>query len=287
MFSNEVDGRTDGELRALLRKWRSARGKSQLNLALEAGVSQRHLSFIESGRSTPSRETLLAIAEALEIPFRERNALLLAAGYAPMYSEATWNEVEMRSITAAVGRMLRAQEPYPAVLMDRYWNVLSANEASSRFFGSFIDMHALQVRTGRRNLLHLMFDPAGMRPFIHDWENVSRSLIQRVHRESIGHVLDDRSRELLDALLAYPGVPTSKRQWEDAAVNLPMIPLSFVRGSIVLNYFSIVSIVGTPRTIASQELRIECLFPADELTEAHHLALMEQPPERGVYGRPS
>ena len=246
-----------------------------------AGVSQRHLSFIESGRSAPSRETLLAIAEALEIPLRERNALFLAAGYAPPYSEATWDEAEMRSITAAIDRLLAQQEPYPAVLLDRYWNVLSANAASPRFFGSFIDMHALQARTGRRNLLHLMFDPAGMRPFIHDWENVSRSLIQRVHREAIGHMLDDRTRELLDTLSAYPGVPTeSKGKWQDTAANLPMIPLSFVRGDIVLKYFSIVATVGTPQTIASQELRVECLFPADELTETHHVALMEQSAER-------
>jgi hypothetical protein len=223
------------------------------------------------------RETLLAIAEALEIPLRERNALLLAAGYAPMYSETAWDEAEMRSITAAVGRMLQQHEPYPAVLMDRYWNVLSANEASPRFFGSFVDIHALHVRTGRRNLLHLMFDPDGMRPFIWDWENVSRSLIRRVHREAIGHVLDENTHELLDALLAYPGVAAPPQpKSDDGAANLPMIPLSFVHDDVVLHYFSMVSTVGTPQTIASQELRVECLFPADELTEARHLALMER-----------
>jgi transcriptional regulator with XRE-family HTH domain len=276
VFSNEIDGRASGELRALLRQWRSARGKSQLSLALDAGLSQRHLSFIESGRSTPSRETLLAIAAALEIPLRERNALLLAAGYAPMYSDAAWDETEMRSIVAAVDRMLRQHEPYPAVLMDRYWNVLSANEASPRFFGSFIDLHALHVRTGRRNLLHLMFDPDGMRPFIRDWENVSRSLIQRVHREAIGHVLDDQTHELLDSLSAYPGIAVLPQQPDDAAVNLPMIPLSFVRDDVVLHYFSMVSTVGTPQTIAAQELRVECLFPADEFTEARHIALMNR-----------
>ena len=281
-MSSSQTGRGSGaDLRALMRQWRLARGKSQLDVALEAGVSQRHLSFIESGRSTPSREMVLAIADALQVPFRERNALLLAAGYAPSYSEATWDATEMRGITAAVDRMLRQQEPYPAVLMDRYWNVLSANAASPRFFGSFIDIHALQARTGRRNLLHLVFDPAGMRPFIHDWENVSRSLIQRVHREAVGHVLDERTRELLDALAAYPGVPSEPvGTRHDAAADLPMIPLSFVHGDIVLHYFSMVATVGTPRTIASQELRVECLFPADELTETHHAAIMEQALER-------
>ena len=285
MVTNELEGRVGGDLRVLLRRWRSARGKSQLYVALEAGISQRHLSFIESGRSMPSRETLLAIAEALDVPLRERNALLLAAGYAPSYSEAAWDEKEMRSITVAVDRMLQQQEPYPAVLMDRYWNVLSANAASQRFFGSFIDMHAWRARTGRRNLLHLMFDPAAMRPFIHDWESVSRSLIARVHREAVGRVIDDGTRELLDALSRYPGVPAGpKEKWEDVVVDLPMIPLTFVRGDIVLKYFSMVSTVGTPQTIAAQELRVECLFPADELTETHHVAFMEQHPQREADG---
>ncbi|MGD1065755.1 MAG: helix-turn-helix transcriptional regulator [Vulcanimicrobiaceae bacterium] len=270
----ESERHEGGEVRALLRQWRSARGKSQLNVALEAGISQRHLSFIESGRSTPSRDMLIAIAETLEMPLRERNALLLAAGYAPVYAETGWDDAVMRSITSAVDRMLRAQEPYPAVLMDRYWNVIAANAASPRFFGHFIDMHA---GTEPRNLLHLMFDPAGMRPFIHDWETASRSLIRRVHREAVGHVIDDRTRELLDALHAYPGVAREPEVTapQDAAVDLPMIPLSFVRDGIVLNYFSMVTTVGTPQTTAAEELRVECLFPADDLTEKQHLSLMQ------------
>lgn len=123
------------ELGALLRRWRSVRGKSQLDLALEAGLSQRHLSFIESGRSTPGRQKLLDLAEALDVPLRERNSLLLAAGYAPIYGDDGWNEPQMRSIKRAVDRMLRQQEPYPAILMDRYWNVLATNDATLRFFG--------------------------------------------------------------------------------------------------------------------------------------------------------
>lgn len=271
-----MDGRV-GDLRALLRRWRSTRGKSQLDVAVDSGISQRHLSFIESGRSAPSRETILAIAEALDVPFRDRNVLFLAAGYAPMYADGSWDSVDMLSITTAVERMLRQQEPYPAVLMDRYWNVLSSNAAAPRFFGEFIDIRGLQTRTGRRNLLHLTFDPAGMRPFIHDWQTVSHSLIQRVHNEAVGHVVDERTRELLDALMAYPGMTTEPDgRLENAAINLPMIPLSFVRDGAVLNYFSMVVVVGTARTIMSQELRVECLFPADELTETRHMALMQQ-----------
>lgn len=137
------------------------------------------MSFIEIGRSVPSRETLISIAEALEIPYRDRNSVLLAAGYAPMYKDAGWDEQDLRSVTEALGRMLRQHEPYPALVMDRYWNVLQTNKAAPRFFNSFVDLSARQQP---RNLLHLMFDPAGMRPFVANWEEVARTLIQRVYR---------------------------------------------------------------------------------------------------------
>src|SRR6187402_2106575 len=112
------------ELGTLLRQWRSTRGKSQFGLSLDAGVSQRHVSFIESGRSVPSRQTLISLAQALDIPLRERNTLLLAAGYAPIYSESAWNAEEMQSVTSALARMLKQHEPFPAVVMDRHWDVL-------------------------------------------------------------------------------------------------------------------------------------------------------------------
>jgi hypothetical protein len=169
--------------------------------------------------------------------------------------------------------MLRQQEPYPALLMDRYWNVISLNDATLRFFGRFIDMAARHARVGRRNLLHLMFDPAGMRPFVHDWQRVSQSLLQRVRREAVGGIADERTQELLDELLAFPQAAGTVVDTGEAA-ELPVIPLSFVKDGEVLNYFSMVSTVGTPHTIASQELRVECLFPADESTDQRHLALM-------------
>ena len=259
------------ELGDLLRGWRSARGKSQLDLSLEADVSQRHLSFIESGRSAPGRDKLMDIAEALDVPLRERNVLLLAAGYAPLYAEGGWDAPQMKRITAAVGRMLKQQEPYPAVLMDRYWNVLDTNDAAPRFFGRFIDMAA---RTGPRNILHLMFDSAGMRPFIRDWDRVSQSLLARVRREAVGRVVDPRTRELLDALATYPGAPP-RRGRRPVGDDLPMIPLSFEKEGVVLNYFSIISTVGAPTTVAAQEMRVECMFPADDATEAAHLAFLQ------------
>ncbi|OLL28918.1 transcriptional regulator [Burkholderia sp. SRS-W-2-2016] len=260
------------ELGDLLRYWRDVRGMSQLDLSLEAGVSQRQISFIESGRSVPGRDTLLTLAQTLDVPLRERNALLLAAGYAPLYSEAPWNAREMHGVTRALERMVRQHEPFPAIVMDRHWNVLMTNDAAPRFFGCFVDMAA---REGPRNMLHLIFDPHGMRPFVADWDAVSRSLLQRVYRESVGHAIDAGTRNLLDELLAYPDVP---RDWKahhgPASATLPVIPLGFVSDGVVLRYFSLVTSVGAPRNVAAQELRLECMFPADDETEARHRQLL-------------
>jgi transcriptional regulator with XRE-family HTH domain len=267
MRSSDLDTRLRNELGSLLRDWRAARGKSQYDLSLDSGVSQRHISFVESGRSVPGRQTLLDIAEALDVPLRDRNALLLSAGYAPVYPDGAWDAPEMRSVTAALKRALRQHEPFPAVVMDRYWNVLTTNEATPRFFNSFIDMAA---RKGPRNVLHLMFDPAGMRPFVANWENTAKGLFQRVYRESVGRIIDRKTKELLAALLAYPDVKPSWKQSE-ALSTLPVIPISFRKGDTIMNYFSMVTTVGTPRVVAAEELRIECLFPADETTEERHL----------------
>jgi transcriptional regulator with XRE-family HTH domain len=261
------------DLGDLLRYWRDVRGVSQLDLSLEAGVSQRQISFIESGRSVPGRDTLLILAQALDVPLRERNALLLAAGYAPVYSEAPWNAQEMHNVIRALERIVRQHEPFPAIVMDRHWNVLMTNDAAPRFFNHFIDMAS---RGGKRNMLHLMFDPQGMRPFLVDWDNVSRSLLQRVYRESVGRVIDEGTTRLLDELLAYPDVP---RDWKThpastATLTMPVIPLGFIREGVVLRYFSMVTSVGTPLNVAAQELRLECMFPADDATEAHHQQLL-------------
>ncbi|SOE92160.1 transcriptional regulator, XRE family [Burkholderia sp. D7] len=268
------------ELGLLLRQWRDMRGRSQFELSLDAGVSQRHISFIESGRSVPSRQMLMDVAQALDVPLRERNTLLLAAGYAPLYQESAWDALEMQSVCNALGRILRQHEPFPAVVMDRYWNVLMTNKSTPRLFNCFIDMAA---RKGPRNMLHLMFDPAGMRPFVANWEDVAKSLIQRVYRESVGRVIDEKTQELLTQLLAYPGVQTDWKSPRALSTvpstrTLPVIPISFIKDDQVLSYFSMVTTVGTPQTVAAQELRIECMFPADDETETRHIAMLGNVP---------
>ena len=145
------------QLGEMLRYWRHERGKSQLDLSLDTGISQRHLSFVESGRSVPSRDLLSIVSDALNIPLRERNVLLLASGYAPFYSELNVDAEQMAIVTRVIDRMLQQHEPHPALVLDRYWNVIRTNQAAPRFFGSFVD---LESRPKPRNLLDLMFDPA-------------------------------------------------------------------------------------------------------------------------------
>jgi transcriptional regulator with XRE-family HTH domain len=250
----------------LLRQWRDIRGKTQLDLSFDAGVTQKHISFIESGRSAPSRQMLLDLAQALDVPLRERNELLMAAGYAPSYSEPALDTPVMNSINKALARMLRQHEPFPAIVMDRYWNVLMTNDAAPQLFNCFVD---LAGRPAPRNLLHLMFDPQGVRPFVANWAQTARGLLARVHREALGRVIDEKTRTLLAELSQYPGV---KAEWRAPSPgdDMPMIPVTFVKDGMRLSYFSMITTVGTPQTVTAEELRLECMFPADDATEAGH-----------------
>jgi len=209
---------------------------------------------------------LLDLAQALDMPLRERNELLMAAGYAPLYSDQALDAPVMNSISKALQRMLRQHEPFPAIVMDRHWNVLMTNDAAPRLFNCFIDLTA---RPSPRNLLHLMFDPAGMRPFVANWPETARGLLGRLYREALGRVIDERTKALLAELSEYPGV---KPEWRAPSPGhtIPMIPLTFVKDGTKLNYFSMITTVGTPQTVTAEELRLECMFPADDATEAEH-----------------
>ena len=149
----------------LVRFWRQERDKSELDLSLDTGISQRHLSFVESGRSASGGNFLSIVSDPLNIPLRERNVLLLASGFAPQFSEQHIDAEQMATVTRAIERMLRQHEPHPALVLDRYWNVIRTSDAAPGFFGSFVD---LQKRPKPRNHLDMMFDPTGMRPFVEE-----------------------------------------------------------------------------------------------------------------------
>jgi transcriptional regulator with XRE-family HTH domain len=257
--------RTPAPLGTLLQYWRRVRNLSQLALAQEAGTSSRHVCFLETGRSKPSREMVLRLADTLAVPLRERNALLLAAGFAPMYHESGLDDRELAPIRAAIDAILKQQEPYPAVVMNRRWDILTTNDAATRFFGLLLDRRA---PTSAGNVLRLMFDPEGLRPCVENWEAVAQSLVRRVHREAVGGALDDQVRALLAEVLRYPGVPTSWRVPDLGRPLVPVVPVSFRQGAQTFHYFSAVTVLGTAQDVTLQEMRIECFFPLDESTAA-------------------
>jgi transcriptional regulator with XRE-family HTH domain len=250
----------------LLRHWRRVRHTSQLELATTVATTQRHVSFIESGRSQPSRQMLLRLARVLDIPIRERNQLLLAAGYAPLYREAGLESQEATQVRAAVERVLEAHEPYPAVVMDRHWNVVTTNSAAGAFFDWLLGDRELERPA---NVIRLMFDPDGLRRFVRNWDDVAEALIQRVHREAVGGFPDPETVELLERALGYPGVPSEWQLPDFRNPPLPVVPVEFEKDGLALSYFSTVTTVGTPQDAMLQEIRIESFFPSDDATAAH------------------
>jgi len=240
---------------------------------MEAGVSARHISFIETGRANPSQEMVIILATVLDVPLRERNLLLHAAGYAPLYSETSLDDPQMAQVRRALELILENQEPFGAVVFDRHWDVVMVNAAYVRFtsllLGSSHNAVAplRVISPPRPNLLHMLFDPAGWRPFIANWDMVARSLVSRVHREIVLE-RDPATRELLSAILAYPGVP---KRWSEPNFESPqdiIIPIEMRFGDQTLRFFSTIATLGSPHDITLQELRIEAFHPADEATAA-------------------
>jgi transcriptional regulator with XRE-family HTH domain len=235
-------------------------------LALRAGTTSRYVSFIESGRSQPSREMVLRLARVLDVPLRERNQLLLAAGYAPSYKETGLAAEEAAHVRVALERMLATHEPYPAVVLDRHWNVLTTNGAALAFFGWLLGDQMVEQPA---NVIRLIFDPDAIRPYVSNWDAAADALIQRVHREAIGGIPDPMTAALLDEALAYPGVPKEWRVPDLANPPLPVVPVTFEKAGLVLSYFSAVTTLGTPQDALLQEIRLESFFPADQSTAAH------------------
>ncbi|MBD1851702.1 helix-turn-helix domain-containing protein [Leptolyngbya sp. FACHB-711] len=262
----------------LLKQWRSQRGFSQLDLAVTSQVSQRHISFLESGRAKPSREMVLQLAEVLEIPLRQQNLMLTAAGFTPIHAETDLSAPEMASIRKAIDFMLRQQEPYPAIVVDRYWNLLLTNHAANRLLNAFIAPEELQAhfyRDGKVNLMRAMFHPQGFRPFVINWDDFSVHLLQRLHREAIAEGESEQSKTLLNELMSYPGIAEVWQPFTRTTQNAMLLTVHLKRGNLELEFFSTIATLGTPYDITLQELRIECLFPANDSTEHHWKQLLK------------
>ncbi|HEU4563512.1 MAG TPA: helix-turn-helix domain-containing protein [Gemmatimonadaceae bacterium] len=244
----------------LLRRWRMSRRMSQLALALEAGISARHLSYVETGKARPSRDMVARLAGTLGLPLRERNALLLAAGYAPEHPETELGTPELAPVRRALDFILAHQEPYPAFVLNRRWDVLRSNRAAERV-ARFVcggSAHA--------NMLRQFFDPADLRSVVVNWEEVAGDLIRHLHDAIAAAPSDSRLRDLLDEVLRYPGVPSRWQTPELGAAPPPVLTVVFRGNGHELRFFSTVATFGTPRDVTVEELRIECAFPADEAT---------------------
>lgn len=247
----------------LLRRWRKLRGMSQLDLALEASTSARHISFVETGRSQPSQTMVLRLAAALDVPLREQNALLRAAGYAGIYQESSLANGEMAQIQRALDFMLHKHEPYPAFVLNRYWDILKANAAMGRFMA----MLPVCPLSDPPNLLRLLLHPEGLRASIANWKEVAYGVLLRAQRESHTWGEDPRLKALLHEVAAYPGIPEAWRMPDPEAPTAPLVPIMFEHAGQRLVWFTTIATFGTPQDITLQELRIELLFPADAATE--------------------
>ena len=248
----------------LLRDWRAARGMSQLDLAMHAGFSARHVSFIETGRTQPSRQALLVLAETLEVPLRERNRLLEAGGYAHVYRHTPLAAEEMNHIRTVLQFILDRHKPYPAVVLDRYSNCLLGNGASDRMLAALVDMSLV---TDHANYLRMTFHPLGACRWIVNWDEVGWHLLDRAERE-LGHAKGDETAvALLSELRGYAGTPLRrKRQATVSAADL-LLPIHIRKDNLELRVFSTIMTLGTPQDVTLQELRVETFFPADEASE--------------------
>jgi transcriptional regulator with XRE-family HTH domain len=240
----------------LLRQWRERRRLSQLDLSIQADISTRHLSFVETGRSAPSRDMVLHLADELDVPLRDRNRLLLAAGFAPVYGESDLDAPEMAAVRDAVRKILAGHEPYPAGVVDRRWNLVDAN-ASMMMFTEGVAGHLL---TPPMNVLRVSLHPDGMAPRIINLGEWRAHLLGRLRRE-ISVTADAALMELYEELAAYPC-----EEPEPHLDNEVVVPLRLRHHDVELAFFSMVATFGTPADITVDELSIESFFPADART---------------------
>ncbi|MDQ3034606.1 MAG: helix-turn-helix domain-containing protein [Myxococcota bacterium] len=246
----------------LLRRFRGARGLSQERLADSAEVSPRHVSFLETGRAAPSREMVLVLTSALDLPLRDRNTMLVAAGYAPVYGSSPLESSELEPVRRALDHLLRAHEPFGAIVVDRDWNVLRMNQGATRMLAWA--MEGLSPPPGvLENALVATFHPEALRSRIVNWDEVAGELVERMHRELELEADEDRRARLVAMLGSLPEQPARVHTGD----HLPFLPVRFRRDDVELRLFTTLTTLGTPLDVTAQELRIESYFPADADTE--------------------
>jgi len=259
----------------LVRYWRRIRAMSQLDLASAAMTTPRYMSFLETGRSNPSREMVLRLAGALDIPLRDRNGMLLAAGFAPLFPHSELDDPALGRVTVAIGQMLDRHDPLPAVVLDRGWDLVRANHGAVCLFG---ELFAPEPIPGEANVLRLFIEPGPVRDGVANWEDVAPALLERARREAVGGVLDLTTAELVQDLRSRTEVEALITAPRTSQPLIPIIDVHFRVGEELLRFFSIVSSVGTPVDVTAQELRVEAFFPSDDETAERWQALLESRP---------
>jgi len=242
-----------------LRSWRSVRGMSQLDLASRADVSQRHISFIENGRSRPSREMVIHLAGILEVPPREQNLLLTAAGHAPAYTETPLEELD--EIGDALDYMLDAHEPHMAIVVDRRWDVIRANRIATRFMSALFPEPPSWATP--MNVMRINFHPDGLRQHTVDWKSSATRLLRRLERDAASHPSDRELHALLGEVLDYPDVDQLQRRPRPEVSDL-VVPITYRLGDDEISLFTTISIIGDAHDLTLAELRLETFWPVDE-----------------------
>jgi transcriptional regulator with XRE-family HTH domain len=247
---------------ARLRWWRRQRRLSQLDLAGRASISQRHLSFLELGRAAPSRDMVMRLATALDVPLREHNSLLIAAGFAPVWRQTNLAAPELGQIRSALNFMLTQQEPFPAVAVDRHWNLLQSNAGAVRLVEFLVGPLAPNTPV---NLADALVAPDVLRPHLVNWVEVAGYFVRSVEADAAADGTAETTA-LLKRLLAYEGVQAAINAPPTEMAATPVLPMHFRKGNTDLQLFTTIATLGIPRDITLQELRIESFFPMDDAT---------------------
>jgi transcriptional regulator with XRE-family HTH domain len=251
-------------LPALIKHWRGRRGLSQLDLALAAGVSSRHVSFVETGRARPSPEMILRLAGAMSVPLRDQNAMLAAAGYEEVFEEPGLGGDLPGPIRAALEQMLAQHEPFPMIVVDRRYDVLTTNRGAAALLPRLVaDPAAI---TAPLNTFRLLFDPRLARPRLLDWERLAGVLLARLHREALERGNDSELEALRRSLFAYPDIPRSWQQPDLSAPSEPCLTVRVRMDDVELAFLTTMTVFSAPQNVTLDELRIESFFPLDETT---------------------
>lgn len=263
---------------SVLRDWRHHRRMSQLALSTRSGISQRHISFLETGRSNPSRSMVLALSDSLDIPLRERNTLLRSAGFAAAYAEQPLDDAQVRVFRDALQATLDHHEPYPAMVLDGRWNLVMANIAALRFFSLFVDTAAALERMGSPTefqMVRLCLSDLGLKPYISNWQDLAYSFLQRARRALIVNPNDPLLPGLIEEIMAHPEAPPSWQQPDWSTPPAPAMSMILEHEGGRYAFFTMLAHFGTPQSVTIEELSVETFYPADRATTDLLVALAD------------